>query len=313
MSFAGMMLVALVVDAAFGWPDRVYRRIGHPVTWIGRMIGQLEAWLGAEDQDDAARFRAGTATAVIVIGVVVVVAVMVAATLPGGVLGMVIGGILAAPLVAARSLHDHVGDVEAPLSAGDVDGARQEVAKIVGRDPSRLDEAGIARAALESLAENTSDGVTAPLFWGLLFGLPGIAGYKAVNTLDSMIGYRNARYEWFGKFAARFDDVVNYVPARLTGLVFCLVSGRPGQAFAVMRRDAGAHRSPNAGWPEAAMAAGLGVRLSGPRVYGDRVSDEPWVNAGARDPEARDLAEGLGLYRRCVFAFGVVLAVLVLV
>jgi adenosylcobinamide-phosphate synthase len=175
---------------------------------------------------------------------------------------------------------------------------------IVGRDPARLDEAGVARAALESLSENASDGVVAPLFWGAVAGLPGIAAYKAINTMDSMIGHRNDRYEDFGKVAARLDDLVNLIPARLTGLAIALVSGRPRAALRVMARDARRHRSPNAGWPEAAMAGALGIRLSGPRVYGDRVADEPWLNCGAPDPAPNDLSRGLALYVRAMVLCG---------
>ena len=168
--------------------------------------------------------------------------------------------------------------------------ARQAVAMIVGRDVSAAEPPAISRAALESLAENTSDGVVAPLFWGLLLGLPGIAAYKAVNTLDSMIGYRTPRHAAFGWAAARLDDAVNWVPARLTGALFAALSGRAA-AWQVMRRDARLHRSPNAGWPEAAMAGALGVRLSGPRVYADRVADEPWVNETGAEPEAREICD----------------------
>ncbi|MGL4279994.1 MAG: adenosylcobinamide-phosphate synthase CbiB, partial [Albidovulum sp.] len=230
--------------------------------------------------------------------------------LPGGWIGLVITGILAWPFIAAKSLADHVAAVARPLAAGDLAGARGAVAMIVGRDPEQLDEAGVARAALESLAENASDGVIAPLFWGAIFGLPGIVGYKAVNTLDSMIGHRTSRHEAFGWAAARIDDIANLIPARLTGLLFAAVSGRFGPALAIMRRDAGQHRSPNAGWPEAAMAAALGIRLSGPRVYHDRVADEPWINAEAPDPGAGTLQQGLTLYRKSLLAVAVLLALL---
>jgi adenosylcobinamide-phosphate synthase len=212
--------------------------------------------------------------------------------------------------VAARSLNDHVADVALPLARGDLPAARDAVSQIVGRDPARLDEPGVARAALESLAENASDGVVAPLFWGLLLGLPGIAAYKALNTLDSMIGHRTARHEAFGWASARLDDAANLVPARLTALLLALVSARRGGAFATMRSDARRHRSPNAGWPEAAMAGALDVRLSGPRTYADRVAEEPWVNADAPDPGPEDLQRGLALYRRARFVLAAALAVL---
>jgi adenosylcobinamide-phosphate synthase len=206
--------------------------------------------------------------------------------------------LLAAPLMAGRSLYVHVARVAAPLAAGDIDGARGAVAMIVGRDPAALDTAGIARAALESLGENASDGVIAPLFWGVVGGLPGLILYKGINTMDSMIGYRDARYEDFGKAAARLDDLANWLPARLTALGFALVSGRPRRVMALARAEAGQHRSPNAGWPETALAGALGCRLSGPRVYGDRHEAHPWINGACPDPDAATLRAGLGVFVR---------------
>ncbi len=184
---------------------------------------------------------------------------------------------------------------------------------IVGRDPARLDAQGVARAALESLSENASDGVVAPLFWGTIAGPPWIVAYKAITMMDSMIGHRTARYEDFGKVAARLDDLVNLVPARLTGQMIALASGRPGASLRSMLRDARRHRSPNAGWPEAAMAGALGVRLSGPRIYDGRVAEEPWLNAGAPDPAPADLARGLALYVRAMALCGAGLLALALV
>jgi len=297
------MLIALALDAAVGWPAWLYARIGHPVTWMGRAITALERAL---NRGDAARQRAGG---------VVICAVMVAgsaalgwalvALLPGGA---VLAGVLAWPLVAARSMHEHVAAVARPLAAGDLAGARVAVSMIVGRDPALLDRAGVARAATESLAENTSDGIVAPIFWGVVAGLPGILAYKAANTLDSMIGHRTPRHVNFGWASARFDDLVNLIPARLTGLVFALVSTRPLAALACMRADAGKHRSPNAGWPEAAMAGALSVRLSGPRVYAEGTAPEPWINEGARDPEPADLTRALHLYLRAMAALAAMLA-----
>ena len=311
MTFAAVMALALVIDAGAGWPDRLHARMGHPVTWIGALISALETrWNGGGIRR---RRVLGTACVGVVVLAAVVPAALVQHSLPPGPAGFAIAAILAWPWIAARSLHDHVAAVARPLAAGDLAGARAAVAMIVGRDPEQLDAAGVARAGMESLAENASDGVVAPLFWGAIFGLPGLVAYKAINTLDSMIGHRNARYEDFGKAAARLDDLVNLIPARLTGLVFALVSGRPRAAVAVMLRDARHHRSPNAGWPEAAMAGALDIRLSGPRAYGDRVSDEPWVNPGAPDPDAAAMMRALALYVRGTILCGVGLVALALV
>jgi len=302
MSFAATMAVASVIDSILGWPPALHARIGHPVVWIGMLIEVLERHLNR-----GRRRLGGAITVAVVLAVSVLPAVLVQWALPGEWPGILIGGVLAWPLLAVRSMHDHVAAVAHRLGRGDLAAARGAVAVIVGRDPARLDEAGVARAALESLAENTSDGIVAPLFWGVLAGLPGIVAYKAVNTMDSMIGHRDARYEAFGKTAARLDDLVNLVPARLTGLLFAIASGRPSRPVAVMRKDAGHHRSPNAGWPEAALAGALGVRLSGPRVYSDRLAEEPWVNGAMPDPEARDVTRGLALYRRTMLLTAVLL------
>lgn len=308
MSFAAMMLLACLIDTAIGWPAWLYARIGHPVTWIGALTVRLEAQWNRGTPPE--RLRKGALATGLVVGSVALLALVVHLALPAGWTGVLLGGLLAWPFVALRAMHDHVADVAAPLAEGDLNAARQAVSMIVGRDPAQLDDAGVARAALESLAENTSDGIVAPVVWGCIAGLPGIAAYKAINTLDSMIGHRNDRYAQFGKVAARLDDLVNLLPARLSGVLFALVSPRPGASLRVMWRDARHHRSPNAGWPEAAMAAALGVRLSGPRRYGDRVADEPWLNGDAPDPRGRDIKRGLALYTRAMVVMAAILALL---
>lgn len=302
------LCVGLAIDLAIGWPQWLYALIGHPVGWLARPIRALERRLNTGVR--ARRFACG---ALVSLGAVLVAVAtwgalsQLAQSLPLAPLWL---GLLFWPLIAARSMHEHVAAIQVPLAAGDLEGARKAVSMIVGRDPAALNAEGVARASLESLAENTSDGIVAPLFWGLLLGPAGMAGYKAINTLDSMIAHRNARYEWFGKCAARLDDVANLMPARLTGLIYALVSPHKLRALRIMWRDARAHRSPNAGWPEAAMAAGLGVRLSGPRSYGDRVSAEPWLNGTCLDPNAQDIAQGLRLYRRLLAVCAVSLALL---
>ena len=311
MSFAGMIALAALIDAGLGWPDRLYRRIGHPVTWLGRAISALEGRLNQGRR--VRKIGMGGVTVVLIVALAALPAWLLQSVLPPGSAGLVIGAVLAWPLLALRSMHDHVAAVATPLLGEDLDAARHAVSMIVGRDPAQLDAPGIARAALESLAENSSDGIVAPIFWGAVAGLPGLAAYKAINTMDSMIGHRNDRYEAFGKIAARLDDVVNWVPARLTGGLLALASGRhAARALRVMARDADAHRSPNAGWPEGAMAGALNVRLSGPRVYGTHISEEPWLNPKAPDPTPGDLARGLSLYRRAMALMVLALAALAL-
>ncbi|WP_407148951.1 adenosylcobinamide-phosphate synthase CbiB [Bradyrhizobium sp. ORS 86] len=310
MSFAGAMVVAMAVDALIGWPDWLFARVGHPVTWLGRLITAVDSGWNRTSASPALRRAAGIAAATLVIALAASLAWAVQIVLPASWIRVVLVGILAWPLVALRSLHDHVAAVANPLEAGDITGARAAVSRIVGRDPATLDDAGTARATIESLAENASDGIVAPVFWGALFGLPGIVGYKAINTLDSMIGHRTARHEAFGWASARIDDLANLIPARLTGLLFVLLASHRAQAWSCMLRDASRHRSPNAGWPEAAMAGALGVRLSGPRIYHGSVAKEPWLNEAAHDPVAADIRRGLTLFRRAMMLLAGVLAIL---
>jgi len=313
LDFAAAMVLAMAIDGVLGWPGALYARIGHPVTWLGRLIGTLDQRWNRDGDAFGTRRLAGVAAALSVVVLASLSAFAVQAAIGTGWRRILLVGILAWPFVALRSLHEHVAAVAKPLQAGDVDGARRAVSMIVGRDPTKLDEAGIARAAIESLAENTSDGVVAPIFWGVLFGLPGIVGYKAINTLDSMIGHRDARHEAFGWAAARIDDIANLVPARLTGLLFALASSQPLDGLACMGRDARHHRSINAGWPEAAVAGALSVRLCGPRVYHGAPAKEPWLNEAARDPQGGDVALALRLYVHAMGLFVALLVVLALV
>lgn len=302
------MLLAFLIEAAFGWPAKLHARIGHPVVWIGRLINLCDLQLNKGGK--AARRTAGIATLVLVLGLSIGVAVTLAHFLPTGWLGVLLTAFLAWPFVAARSLYDHVAAVARPQEDGDLQAARVAVSMIVGRNPDTLDSEAINRAALESLAENASDGVIAPLFWGVLFGLPGIIGYKALNTADSMIGHRTERYSDFGWAAARLDDLANLIPARLTAVLIALSTGKFARTLSITRRDARHHRSPNAGWPETAMAAGLGIRLSGPRNYDGNPTDDPYLNANAPDPIPDDLWLGLRLYRRAMtLGAGLLLAI----
>ncbi|MEE8272700.1 MAG: adenosylcobinamide-phosphate synthase CbiB [Alphaproteobacteria bacterium] len=295
-----VILLALAIDAAIADPRALYRLVPHPVALIGRAVAIADDCLNRPRWGAAARVAAGLLSSVAVVVAATAVGWAVAALarpLPGGWL---ILAVLASTLIAFRGLYDHVRAVAAGLET-DLAAGREAVRHIVGRDPKGLDAAGVARAAIESAAENFSDGVVAPVFWFALFGLPGLAGYKAVNTLDSMIGHRGARYERFGKAAARLDDAVNWLPARLAGGLIAaaalLVPGaRAGRALRAMLRDAPQHRSPNAGWSEAAMAGALGLALAGPRRYGDDLVDDAWMGDGRRDLGPADILAALRLY-----------------
>jgi adenosylcobinamide-phosphate synthase len=293
------LLVALIWDALAGDPAWLHRRLPHPVVLIGRAIAALEARLLADRLAESAKRWRGVALLGLLVGGALAVGLGLQhglRALPGGWLleGMAMG-----VLLAQRGLVQHVRAVAAGLERGLAAG-RHEVARIVGRDPERLDAHGVGRAAVESLAENLADGVVAPLFWGLVGGLPAMLAYKAVNTADSMVGHKNARYRSFGWASARLDDLLNLVPARLTGLALCLAGWLQGRrplraTFAVMRRDAPRHRSPNAGWPEAAMAAVLGVRLAGPRSYGGETVADAWMGDERAEVTAQDIRAGLAV------------------
>lgn len=309
---AGLILFAWGLEVLLSWPAWIYARIRHPVVWIGTLISFAETWLNQPSFPHALRYSLGVVASISVLAVTYGVACFIEILSRGHFLGIVLEVTVASSLIASRSLFDHVAAVAVPLSSSDLSAARFAVSQIVGRDPNRLDGEGMARASLESLAENASDGVTAPVFWGVLFGLPGLATYKAVNTLDSMIGHRSDRHAAFGGFAARIDDIANLIPARLTALL--IVAAAPSmRAARVMLRDARYHRSPNAGWPEAAMAGALNVRLSGPRQYGQSLSNEPWLNENAADPTAADIFKGLRIYRNSMGLLALILAVLVIV
>ena len=286
----GVTLAAVLIDAVVGDPAFVWRRLPHPAALIGRLIGALDRTLNG----GAARRAKG----IVAIAVVVVLAGgiggAITAVLASYAWGWLIEAILISVLIAERSLLQHFRAVEGPLARHDLEGARAALAQIVGRDVSVLDDAGIARASIESLAENASDGVIAPVFWAALFGLPGILIYKAVNTADSMIGHRDERYEDFGWASARLDDVLNLIPARLTGVLICIAAHFTPEAsvrgaFAVLRRDARKHASPNAGFPEAAAAGALGLRLGGPRVYDGARDDAPWMGDGSTEATVGDM------------------------
>ena len=302
-----ILLLALAIDAAVGDPAVIYRLVPHPVAALGRLIGAIEGLFNRPTAADATRFALGLMTTLTAIVFALLLGWAIAWALrhvPGG---WAIEAVLASTLIALRGLDRHVGAVADGLDQG-LEAGRLAVGHIVGRDPESLDAPGVARAAIESLAENFSDGIVAPVFWYAVFGLPGLAAYKAVNTLDSMIGHRDARYAVFGRASARLDDAVNWIPARIAGALIAMAAlGQAPAALRAMSRDANRHRSVNAGWQEAPMAGALGLALAGPRRYGDVVIDDVWMGDGRRDATADDIRRALWLYRRA----GIALAVLV--
>ncbi|WP_234050267.1 MULTISPECIES: adenosylcobinamide-phosphate synthase CbiB [unclassified Xanthobacter] len=294
--------VAMIFEALLGYPDALVRRIGHPVMWIGRLIATLDRHWNRPELSDGRRRLLGVLT----VCLLVLAAALPAAGLEAGLrvlpFGCVLAGLLGSTLVAQRSLHWHVARVADALESGGLEAGREAVSHIVGRDPQRLDEAGVARAAIESLAENFSDGIVAPVLWMAVGGLAGGAAYKALNTADSMIGHLTPRHAAFGWAAARSDDYVNLPASRLAcGLIIAAAALLPGaaagEAYRAMRRDAPRHRSPNAGWSEAAMAGALGVKLNGPKVYGGVFTEDAYMGDGRREVTAADIRRALRLYR----------------
>jgi adenosylcobinamide-phosphate synthase len=308
-----LALAAAVLEATIGYPAHLYLAIGHPVTWMGRWLAWLEESLNHAEASFAARRAAGILALCLYLAPVAIVAWAAnRLCVSAGALGFAALTLLAASLPAQRSLATHVSAVADGLGMGLAEG-RRAVAKIVGRNPDVLDEAGVARAAIESLAENFSDGVVAPILWIALGGLVGGALYKAINTADSMIGHKNERYKAFGWAAARLDDLMNLPASRLAALWFVLAAAlTPGasarDAAQAVRRDARRHRSPNAGWPEAAMAGALGLKLAGPRVYGETLVDDAFMGSGRRDAGVADIRQALRLYRRACIIQALALA-----
>jgi adenosylcobinamide-phosphate synthase len=313
-----LTFLALLIEALVGYPDRLVGAIGHPVTWIGALIARLDAGLNRADRSPQARRISGVVSVAIVVAVAAAAALLVERTLLWLPLGILLTAIAASTLTAQRSLYAHVAAVATALDRDGLAAGRVAVAKIVGRDPEMLDEAGVARAAIESLAENFSDGVVAPVFWMALVGLPGAAVYKAINTADSMIGHRTARHEAFGWAAARLDDLVNLPASRLAALLFVGAAALGGRAAAAeawraVIRDAPRHRSPNAGYPEAAFAGALGLALAGARIYGGVTVDDAIMGNGRREATAADIRAALALYRRADALLIALVGVLVLI
>jgi adenosylcobinamide-phosphate synthase len=294
-----LALLAMMIELCAGYPQTLSRAIGHPVTWIGRLIAALDRALNRDKAEAKWRRGAGIVAILVLLCIVGAIAFIVERELLRLPFGLIAVAIIASSLIAQRSLYQHVTDVATALERGGVIAGRAAVAKIVGRDTGALDAAGVARAAIESLAENFSDAVVAPVFWMAIAGLPGVALYKAINTADSMIGHRTPRHEAFGWAAAKLDDLVNLPASRLSALLLVAAAAlnESAAAWRAVLRDASRHRSPNAGYPEAAMAGALGLSLAGPRVYDGVTIDDATMGDGRRDATSADIRRALALYR----------------
>src|ERR1700730_2374914 len=297
-----ILIGGLVFDALFGDMPAIFRRIPHPVVLAGRAIAFFDRQLNREVRGEASRRERGVVTVIVLVGGAAVLGLPVERACRDSLPGAAVEAILIAVLIAQRSLYEHVAAVARALDTRGLAGGREAVRHIVGRGPMSLHANGVARAAIESLAENFSDGVVAPVFWYLLLGLPGLFAYKMANTLDSMIGHRTPQYRSFGWAAARLDDILNTVPAPLSGLLLTAAAAfarkcRPGRALMIMLRDGHKHHSPNAGWPESAMAGALGLALAGPRRYPEGLVADPWLGDGTARALTSDIIRALQLYR----------------
>ncbi len=317
-AWLAVLVIALIADWWFGEPAAIWSRFPHPVVLFGRAIDEADRRFNRTQDDALTRGRRG-ATAIALLVVLAVSAGLAAQWVFGlfGFLWWVGEAFIVFVLVAQRSLIDHVRAVSYGLGRHGLDGGREAVAQIVGRDPQSLDKAGVARAAIESLAENFADGVVAPAFWYALAGLPGLAAYKMINTADSMIGHLNERYADFGRTAAWLDDVANWLPARLSALLIATGAGvlhgtaAGWRAINAALRDAALHRSPNAGWPEAAMAGGCDLALGGPRSYGGATVPQGFIHAaGKRDLDAGDIDRALRVFTVACYGLWALVALL---
>lgn len=305
-----ILFFALLADWFYGEPELLWSRFPHPVVFFGKLIKICEQRFNVEDDTDSLRYRKGA----LVISGLILASIIAGWLLQWvfsfvGPVGWVLEGFVVFTLLAQRSLLDHVKAVADGMRDHGLEGGRKAVSMIVGRNPDALDKSAVSRAAIESLAENFSDGVVAPAFWYAVFGLPGLLAYKMINTADSMIGYHNERYEYFGKVAAQIDDLANWVPARVSAFLiasgaFALKGYRAGvDALVTAFRDNGLHRSPNAGWPESAMAGATGLALGGPRIYPKETVQQAYLNAsGKRELDASDIDDALAVAKAAFFS-----------
>ena len=316
-----ILLIALVLDWYFGEPEALWSRLPHPIVLFGKAVSFADKRLNKSKDSDQLQYKKGA----VAVTLLILLALFGSFFIKGIIsflwpIGFLLELFIVFVLLAQKSLADHVEAVATGLKENGLEGGQEAVSMIVGRDPSSLDKSGVSRAAIESLAENFSDGIVAPAFWYVVFGLPGIIVYKMINTADSMIAYRNEKYLWFGRVAAQIDDLANWLPARLSSVLIALGAGMLNGANAfrnamiVALRDSGLHRSPNAGWPEAAMAGGADLALGGPRVYPDEVVQQAYLNSsGKRDLEAKDIKRAIQVFALACFTlwfFTGVLAVL---
>ena len=300
MNIALIIFFSVCIDIFFGWPKVLINSIGHPIIWVGKLINFFDLLLNKDSFKPFFRYFFGILTLLTTTILCVFLAISIVNYTNHYKYNFLFLIVLIWPFIAINSMYSHIKDIIDDLEKGNIKAARFSTSKIVSRDTGSLSEKELIRASLESLSENTSDGIIAPIFWALLFGLPGIVAYKVVNTLDSMIGYKNHKYNYFGWASAKLDDLINYFPARITSILFLIFSKNVLSNFKNLLIDAPKHKSPNAGWPEAAFAYTINVRLSGPRVYDGLTYNEKWVNEYGLEPKLIHLKQSLILFKKVI-------------
>jgi len=308
-----IVVLALFIDVVIGWPNKLFIIIGHPVTWIGKAINALEKTLNRHHFSMIQKRTLGILMIAFLALPIMIFSIFLESFLNELQFYVIIQAILIWPFLAVRSLYSHVDDILRELNKDNLGSARLALSKIVGREVKNLDEEQICKASIESLSESTSDGVIAPIFWALVFGFPGIAVYKVVNTLDSMVGYKNERFEDFGWASARLDDFINWIPARLTAILISSLTATPLNTFLFAYKNSNASASPNAGWPQSAMAYALKIRLMGQKTYNDLVIDQVTINQYASSPKKQNLCEALYFYKKTIILMIIILTILGLV
>jgi len=315
-----ILLLALLIDRSIGDPDWLWRKVPHPVAAFGAGIKWFETRYNRKSMSSRRRKWYGIGALLILLLATFMVGLVIhMLLLELGIAGIIIEALFASTLLAQKSLVDHVGKVEKAFKQGSLVEARNAVSLIVGRETKNLDESAVCRAAIESLAENSSDGVVAPVFWYIILGLPGLFCYKLVNTADSMIGYKNERFKDFGWASARLDDVVNFIPARVTAFIVVLTCGlfinrkAAAKSLEVVRKDARHHHSPNAGFPECAFAGALDIKLLGPRIYSGEAVDEPFQNESGKMARRADIGRAIRLFKRSMEVLFLIILVLFLI
>jgi adenosylcobinamide-phosphate synthase len=314
-----ILLLALILDWYFGEPVALWSRLSHPIVLFGKAVSFIDKRFNYAKDKPETQYKKGAISISLLLGSALMGAFLLEWFIGFlWIFGFLLELFIVFVLLAQKSLAEHVEAVAQGLKEDGLKGGRKAVAMIVGRDPSSLDKQGVSRAAIESLAENFSDGVVAPAFWYAVFGLPGIIVYKMINTADSMIAYRNEKYLWFGRVAAQIDDLANWLPARISAILIALGAGMLNgmgafkNAMIVALRDSGLHRSPNAGWPEAAMAGGADIALGGPRIYPEETVQQAYLNSsGKRDLGVKDIKQAIQIFALACFTLWFFTGVLV--